>query len=123
MPLGHGLSFRRRAPLAVILAALFVLSRAVSAEGSDPERRSDWSDLERHAEYFGSDRYERIPFDGFLVEVESWPEHYYLNLFWAYQYTDYPRFIDWNVFYLAHGLKSKVDARESSYVLPVYYFR
>ncbi|MEQ8351283.1 MAG: hypothetical protein RH862_07350 [Leptospiraceae bacterium] len=98
----------------------YILFAAVSAAIVSPlQAREDWSDLHPEPEtYYGSEKARKVPVDAILWVQEDWEGHYSNKLFWLYKHTDYPRFRSTRLFPFYYSLDSKIDERESLFVMP-----
>ncbi|MCB1137728.1 MAG: hypothetical protein KDK23_03190, partial [Leptospiraceae bacterium] len=82
--------------------------------------REDWDDLQPEPErYYGSEKEKKIPVDAIFWVLEKWEGHYSNQLFWLYKHKDYPRFRSTRFFPFYYNLESKIDERESFFIMPV----
>lgn len=86
-------------------------------------KAEDWSDLkEDNKKVFGSEKERKYPVNAFVIEMEKWPEHYSLMVFWFFKYTDYPRYSSLRVFPFWYSMDSRIDNRKKR-VTPLYFSR
>ncbi|MBI39825.1 MAG: hypothetical protein CMF59_09510 [Leptospiraceae bacterium] len=98
----------------------YILFLAFTAAIVSPlNARDDWSDLHPEPQtYYGSEKAKKVPVDAIFWVQEDWEGHYSNQLFWIYEYTEYPRFVSTRFFPFYYSLDSKIDERESVFVMP-----
>jgi len=112
--------FYRQNPLRVLLLIL-VVTTPIAAES--------WSDLDEHAsrKIYGSEKDQKFPVRTPLFSIESWEEHYSIDVLWLYRYTSYPKFKSHRFLFsfapIWYNLKSKTDNRSKGWLFPLFYKR
>lgn len=80
----------------------------------------DWSDLESEDRtFYGSEKDKRFPIRAVFWTVEDWPGHYTNEIFWLFQYRDYPLYSRNYLLPLYHYKKSKKDDRYQWVIPPI----
>lgn len=113
--------------LTCFLLSLIAITPINPSPSSARASRNNWNDLDENARerIYGSEKEKKFPVSNPLLQVESWENHFSVNVLYLYRYTNYPAFRSHRFLPefapFIYSLKSKKDNRSKSWIFPLWY--